>query len=98
MMTNLLCGLVEREVHCQTNRGQELKILEKVHSLCTNLSFTMEIKRKKVVIDCESSKRLVHIYGIVFKLQLIYPTVRTSEELLHSYPMSYTSAILQCYS
>ena len=53
-------------MHCQTNRGQELKILEKVHlpSLCKNLSFTMEQKRKKVVIDCESSKRLVHIYGV----------------------------------
>ena len=24
----------------------------------------MEPKRKKVVIDCESSKRLVHIYGV----------------------------------
>ena len=62
MMTNLLCGLVEQKVHCQTNRGQELKILENVHlhSLCTNLSFTME-QNEKVEIDCESSKRLVHI-------------------------------------
>ena len=25
MMTNLLYGLVEQEVHCQTNRGQKLK-------------------------------------------------------------------------
>ena len=24
-MTNLLYGLVEQEVHCQTNRGQKLK-------------------------------------------------------------------------
>ena len=49
MMTNLLCGLVERKMHYQTNRGQELKILEKMHlpSLCKNLSFTMEQKRKK---------------------------------------------------
>ena len=50
MMTNRLCGLVEQKVHCQTNRDQELKILEKVHlpSLCTTLSFTMEPKRKKL--------------------------------------------------
>ena len=49
MMTNLLCGLVERVVHCQTNRDQKLKILQKVHlpSLCTNLSFTMEPKEKR---------------------------------------------------
>ena len=48
MMTNLLCGLVEREVHCQTNRDQKLKILQKLHlpSQCTNLSFTMEPKEK----------------------------------------------------
>ena len=45
MMTNLLYGLVEQEVHCQTIK---IKILEKVHlpSLCTNLSFTMEPKEK----------------------------------------------------
>ena len=67
MMTNLLCGLVEREVHCQTNRDQKLKILQKVHlpSLCTTfpMSITME-KKENVVIDYEGSKRLVHIYGV----------------------------------
>ena len=48
MMTNLLYGLVEQEVHCQTNRGPKIQILEKVHlpSLCTNLSFPMEPKEK----------------------------------------------------
>ena len=65
MMTNLLYGLVEQEVHCQTNRGPKIKILEKVQlpSLCTNLSFPMEPK-EKVVIDCDGRKRLVHIYGV----------------------------------
>ena len=65
MMTNLLCGLVERKVHCQTNRGQELKIQKRCNlpSLCTNLCFTREPK-EKVVIDCESRKRLVHIYEV----------------------------------
>ena len=48
MMTNLLYEVVEQEVHCQTNRGPKIKILEKVHlpSLCTNLSFPMEPKEK----------------------------------------------------
>ena len=45
-----------------------------------------------------SSGDTITLNVIVFKLQLIYSTVRTSKELLLSYAMSYMSEILLCYS
>ena len=41
---------------------------------------------------------IITLNVIVFKLQLIYSTVRTSKELLLSYAMRYMSEILLCYS
>ena len=42
-----------------------MKILEKAHlpSLCQTC-LSQRNQKKKVVIDCEGRKRLVHIYGV----------------------------------
>ena len=49
---------VDREVHCQTNRGQELKKIRKGAPTFPMYKpvFYNGTKKKKVVIDCESSK------------------------------------------
>ena len=65
MMTNLLCGLVEQKVHYQTDRPR-IKNFRK-----GSLTFPMYkrvfhngVKKEKLVMDCEGSKRLMHIYGV----------------------------------
>ena len=58
MMTNLLCGVVERKVQCQTNTVQELTILEKGALTCPMYKpvFHNGTKKKKVVIDFDVVK------------------------------------------
>ena len=45
-----------------------------------------------------SSIQVVTVNAIIFKLQLIYSTVRTSKRLLLSHEISYRSVIFICYS
>ena len=55
-------------------------------------------KKAKIIYPPPRGVDIITLNVIVFKLQLIYSTVRTSKELLLSYAMSYMSEILLCYS
>ena len=55
-------------------------------------------EKAKIIYPPPRGVDIITLNVIVFKLQLIYSTVRTSKELLLSYAMSYMSEILLCYS
>ena len=85
-----MCNCSSFRENCVTHARTHPRMHPRTHVHTHMVQIIISLRR--------AGREIITLNVIVFKLQLIYSTVRTSKELLLSYAMSYMSEILLCYS